>query len=563
MTQATIPDAVQPAKRWRIRPDPASVPEGDWPPLIGRLLALRGVETPSSARAFFAAAAPMPALPDLEKAVDRLAQACSAGEQVAVFGDYDVDGITSAALLYENLTAMGANVIPYLPHRDSEGYGLNNAAVDSLHALGATLLVTADCGTSSIDEVATARNHGMDVVILDHHTVPPLLPAALAIVNPKRDPNSSAEPSAGGICYYVLRALRESMNFSENDNAMLELAALSTVCDLAPMAEGNRTLVRKGLRAIATTERPGLRALMKVARVDPAGVDTETFGFALGPRINAAGRMAHARLAFDLLVSTDETEAREIAAELDQLNQQRRQATEDALALADELIVDETDAPLLMVGHEKLPAGIVGLVASKLVETYYRPSFVYQQGEDESTASARSIPEFDVTDALRSCPPELFVRFGGHRMAAGFTAKNENLPEIKERLIARAEELLAGQDLTPSLEIDAELPLKELRGEEIRWLSRLAPHGIENPVPTFLSRGVLVRGLRSVGKDGDHLKLKLKDGAASWPAIAFRQRGDGIAEGTLVDLVWTLTRDSYIQGGLELNVLDLRPAEAR
>ncbi len=561
MTQTTISDAVRPAKRWRLRPDPASEPEGDWPPLIGRLLALRGVETTSSARAFFEAAAPMPVLPDLEKAVERLAKACREGEPVAVFGDYDVDGITSAALLYENLTAMGATVLPYLPHRDSEGYGLNNAAVDSLHALGATLLVTADCGTSSVDEVATARNHGMDVVILDHHTVPPLLPAALAIVNPKRDPNSSAEPSAGGVCYYVLRALRDALDFPENDSAMLELVALSTVCDLAPMVEGNRTLVRDGLRAIAKTERPGLRALLEVARIDPAGVDIEAIGFGLGPRINAAGRMAHARLAFDLLVSTDETEAREIAAELDRLNRERQQATQDALALADELVADETDAPLIMVGHEDLPAGIVGLVASKLAETYYRPSFVYQRGEDESVASARSIREFDVTGALRSCP-ELFVRFGGHRMAAGFTAKNEKLPEIKERLIAHAAEMLTGQDLTPALEIDAELPLKELRGEEIRWLSKLAPHGVENPVPTFLSRGVLVRGLRSVGKDGDHLKLQLKDGAVSWPAIAFRQHGDGIAEGTLIDIVWTLTSDNYRQGGLELNVLDLRPASS-
>ena len=561
MTQATISDAVRPAKRWRLRPDPASVPEGDWPPLIGRLLALRGVETASAARAFFEAAAPVPALPDLEKAVERLARACHDGEVVAVFGDYDVDGITSTALLYENLAAMGAKVLPYLPHRDSEGYGLNNAAVDSLHALGATLLVTADCGTSSIDEVATARNHGMDVIILDHHTVPPLLPAALAIVNPKRDPNSTAEPSAGGICYYVLRALREAMDFPEDNGAMLELVALSTVCDLAPMVEGNRALVRDGLRAIAKTERPGLRALLEVARIDPAGVDTEAIGFALGPRINAAGRMAHARLAFDMLVSTDETEAREIAAELDRLNRERQQATQDALALAGELIADEADAPLLMVGHEELPAGIVGLVASKLVETYYKPSFVYQRGEHESVASARSIREFDVTGALRSCP-ELFVRFGGHRMAAGFTAKNEKIPEIKERLIAHAAELLAGQDLTPALEIDAELPLKELRGGEIRWLSRLAPHGVENPVPTFLSRGVLVRGLRAVGKNGDHLKLQLKDGAVSWPAIAFRQQGGGIAEGTLIDLVWTLTSDSYIKGGLELNVLDLRPASS-
>jgi single-stranded-DNA-specific exonuclease len=426
--------------------------------------------------------------------------------------------------------------------------------------MGATLLVTADCGTSSIDEIATARNYGMDVIILDHHSVPPLLPAALAIVNPKRVPDSYAEPSAGGVCYYVLRQLREEMGATENESAMLELVALSTVCDLAPMVAGNRALVRDGLQALANTQRPGLQALMNVAHIDAKNVDTEALGFGLGPRINAAGRMAHARLAFDLLVSDDKDAARDIAAELDRLNAERRQATQDAVALAEELVAEEdADMPLLLIGHEDLPAGIVGLVASRLVEQYYRPAIVYQLGEEESRASARSIPEFDVTGALRSCS-DLFVRFGGHRMAAGFTAENEQLPAIKEHLIARAGELLAGEDLTPALDIDAELPLREMRSDEIRWLNKLAPHGIENAEPKFMSRGVLVRDVRSVGKDGDHLKLKLKDGAVTWPAIAFRQRGDGIAQGTLVDLVWTLTRNDYGQGSMELNVLDLRPA---
>ncbi len=561
MAQATIADAVRPARSWRVRPDPPQIPEGDWPALIGRLLGLRGVESAAEAARFFATtAATQPVLPDIDKAVERLAQACRSGETVAVFGDFDVDGITSAALLYENLTELGAKPIPYLPHRDSEGYGLSNAAVESLHQLGATLLVTADCGTSSVDEIATARNHGMDVVVLDHHSVPPLLPAALAIVNPKREPDSYAEPSAGGVSYYVLKALRDTMNAPENDAAMLELVALSTVCDLVPMVEGNRALVRDGLQAISTTQRPGLRALLDVAHIEANSVDTEAIGFGLGPRINAAGRMAHARLAFDLLVSNDETEAREIAEELDRLNRERRQATQDAVTLAEELVAEEEqDAPLLMIGHEDLPAGIVGLVASRLVETYYRPAIVYQRGEDESRASARSIREFDVTGALRSCA-DLFVRFGGHRMAAGFTAENDQLPAIKEHLLAHAGELLAGEDLTPALDIDAELPLRELRGDEIQWLGKLAPHGVENSVPTFLSRSVVVRELRSVGKDGDHLKLRLKDGAATWPAIAFRQDGDGIAEGTLIDLVWTLTTNDYTQGGLELNVLDLRPA---
>jgi len=561
MTQAPPPvrTATTPAKRWRVKDDPERVPGADWPALIGRLLALRGIETANHARAFLSGVAPPPGLPDVDIAVERLARACREGETVAVFGDFDVDGVTSLALLFENLTALGAKPVPYLPHRENEGYGLNNAAVDTLHGLGATLLITADCGTSNVSEIATAANLGMDAVILDHHTVPPLLPAALAIVNPKRDPASYAEPSAGGVTYYVLKALRVALGAPANDERMLDLVALSTVCDLAPMVEGNRALVRLGLESLRRTERPGLRALLEVAHIDPEGIDTETIGFGIGPRLNAAGRMAHARLAFDLLISTDASEAREIAIELDRLNRDRQQATQDAVALATELIAEETDAPLLLVGHEDLPVGIVGLVASKLVETYYRPAIVYQRGETESRASARSIREFDVTGALRSCT-ELFVRFGGHRMAAGFTAENERLPEIKERLLAHAAEMLAGVDLSPVLDIDVELPLRDLRGDEIRWLGRLAPHGIENEEPVFLSRNVLVRDIRAVGKDGDHLKLKLKDGPATWPAIAFRQYGDGIAPDTLIDLVWTLTSDGLRTNFLELNVLDLRPA---
>lgn len=551
-------------KRWHVLPPPPTVPEGPWPPLIGRLLANRGVGTATEARAFFDGETPAgaPALPDLEPAVARLAQACRAGEAIAVFGDFDVDGVTAAAILTEGLASLDARPIPYLPHRVDEGYGLNKQAIESLRGMGATLLVTADCGTSSRDEVAHARRLDMDVVVLDHHTVPPQLPAGAVIVNPKRDPAATDEPAACGIAYYVMLALRDALGRPADESVRrggLELVVLGTVCDLAPLVRDNRRLVREGLRALAHTERRGLRALMEVSACDPARPDTQAIGFALGPRLNAAGRLAHARLAFDLLLTQDEDRARELAAELDALNRQRQQATDAALALAEELVAEEEGAPLLMLGHEDFSAGIVGLVAARLAESRYRPAIVYQQGEHESRASCRSIEEFHITDALRSCE-ELFVRFGGHRAAAGFTAENEKLPAIKERLIGRAEKQLAGLELAPRIDIDAELPLSSLRGEEIRWLGRLAPHGVKNPEPTFLSRNVLVAERQQVGADGQHLRLKLRDGAVAWPAIAFRQQGDGIEEGTRIDVVYSLSADRRTSDGLELRVVDLRAA---
>ena len=549
------------AKRWRVRDEPAAIPVGEWPPLIGRLLANRKVTDADEARAFLAIDRPAahPALPDLGRAVERLASACRAGESVAVFGDFDVDGVTSAVLLTEGLSALGAKPVPYLPHRVSEGYGLNEGAIASLHNLGARMLVTADCGTSSIKEIAFATGLGMDVVVLDHHVVPDQLPAGATIVNPKRDPSVQDEPAACGIAYYVLLALHDALGSAPDERRMIELVALGTVCDMAPLLHENRRLVREGLAALRTTERPGLRALLEVAAADPARADTQTIGFALGPRLNAAGRLAHARLAFDLLIATDEEQARDLARRLDALNKERQQQTEAALALAEELMAGETGAPLVMIGHEEFPLGIVGLVAARLAETRHRPAIVYNRGEEESRASCRSIPAFHVTDALRSCK-ELFVRYGGHRAAAGFTAENDKLPAIKERLQAYADQDLAGQELTPEIEIDAELPLSSLRGEEIRWLARLAPFGIGNPEPVFLSRNVLVSERRAVGADGRHLRLKLRDGAVVWPAIAFRHDGEGVEEGARADVVYSLSADRGVADGLELRVLDVRAA---
>ena len=538
------------------------MPQGDWPELLARLLALRGVVDVTAARALLDAPGAQPdsyALPALDVAIARLLRAVEARETVAIFGDFDVDGVTSAAQLSEAISALGGVPVPYVPDRFSEGYGLNIPAIERLRDGGATLLVTADCGTSSIDEVARARAIDMDVIILDHHTVPPVLPDANALVNPKlpaAHPGGLLELATAGLAFHVASALHEAAGKAFDAMAYLDLAALGTVCDMAPLADENRRLVRVGLPALARTRRPGLRALMDVARVDRSSVTAEDIGYRLGPRLNAAGRIAHAKLALELLMTDDEERGRALAFQLDELNRDRQQKTADAVALAQSMMGDAEPPPLIMIGHPEFSSGVVGLIASKLVTLYGRPAVVYEQGADTSRASCRSIEEFHITDALRE-NASLFVRFGGHRAAAGFTAENVQLDEIRERLIDAATRDLAGKELVPMLEIDANLPLRALRGDEIRWLGRLGPFGIGNPTPTFLARDVLVTDVRWVGNGDKHRRLVLRDGKVSWSAFAFDMGEIAVAEGDRVDMVYTIEA-SGPERPIELRVEDLR-----
>jgi single-stranded-DNA-specific exonuclease len=554
-------------RRWRGRPRPETIPSGPWPELVGRLLAMRGITDTATARAFLEAPGPQPgceALPAIDIAIERLASAARSGETVAVYGDFDVDGVTSAAQLSEALRALGAAPMPYIPDRFDEGYGLNIPAIERLHASGATLLVTADCGTSSVEEVARARELGMDVIVLDHHTVPPELPDALALVNPRligARAGGLLELATAGLAFHVAAALHDALGRPFDAQAYLDVAALGTVCDMAPLIDENRRLVRAGLPALAKTRRPGLRALMDVSRIDAAHASAEDIGYQLGPRLNAAGRIAHARLALELVMTTDEERGRELALQLDALNRERRERTLQAVNLAMHLVESQGELPaLIMVGHQDFSSGIVGLVASSLVTKYGRPAVVYERGETMSRASCRSIEEFHITDAMRT-RPELFVRFGGHRAAAGFTVENDVLDDVRAHLIAEAERELAGRELAPVLEIDCNLPLRQVRGEEIRWLSRLGPFGIGNPQPLFLARGVTVSDARIVGNGDKHLKLRLRDGGLTWPAIAFDMGDFDAKAGDRVDVVYTVEATGY-DGSLEIHVEDMRPAEA-
>ena len=561
-------------RRWRLR---GRFPEGalegaPYPTLMRHLLWHRGLRTAAEAQRFMEGPPqeydPM-LLPDIEVALSRLEEAVRSGERIAVYGDFDVDGVTASALLVEGLSALGGDAFAYIPDRFSEGYGLNCGALDRLRKDGATLLVAVDCGTSSIVEVAHARKLGMDVLILDHHSVPPELPAATALVNPKR-PDSrypESELASVGIAYKLMGALHECMGRSWDGDRQVDLVALGTVADVAPLLNENRWLLKRGLEAMGRRERPGLRALMETSGIDAASVDAESIGYRLAPRLNAAGRLKHARLALELLLERDDGEALRRAEELTALNLERQERTTAALELAAELLAeddpDQTE-PLLFLGHEDIPSGIVGLVAGRLAEERHRPAVVYERQAETSRASCRSIPEFDITGALRGCA-ELLERFGGHRAAAGFTARNENLPPLKEGLMRAAEEALAGVELAPVIDIDAALPLGALRGREVRYLSQMGPFGQGNPEPTFLSRGVEVADCRIIGSDGKHLRMKLRDqygagGGVTWPAIAFGLGEAGVREGQRLDVVYSLAADRR-GNGLELRVKDVAATE--
>jgi single-stranded-DNA-specific exonuclease len=550
--------------RWRLR-DPYAHQNGiaRFPPIVATVLAARGITTRQQAEAFYRPYLlpdhdPL-LLPGMATAVQRVADAIREGELIALYGDFDVDGVTSIAILHEGLGALGARTMPYIPDRFTEGYGLNLGAIRTLAAAGATLLVTADCGISSVAEVAYANELGLDVIILDHHAVPEVLPEALAAVNPKRidSPYPFDELAACGVAYRFLEVLYAHLGTPFDEAAFIDLAAIGTVVDVAPLVDENRRIVARGLEVMRSGLRPGLAALSRVSGVAPERFTSETLGFALGPRMNAAGRLAHANLALRLLLERNFRQALELANELNALNRERQRQTEEATQLAEELL-GPADAPILFVVSDQISPGIVGLVASRLADRRNRPAIVLSRGPEDSRASARSVPGFDIVAAIRK-EKELLVRHGGHRAAAGFTVPNEHLDELKERLTATAAAQLGWEPPHRLIEIDAEAPLAALDGVEVRGLMRFEPTGHGNRKPVLLSRDVELRDARPVGATGDHLRVVVRDGAVTWRGIAFRQAAAELD--ARLDIVYSLQPDFSGQG-VEIEVLDLAPSAA-
>lgn len=558
---------VRPTPRWRLRKAGAEQIYrqnlSHLPPIVGKVLAARGIDTREKALAFYkphlAPDLDPFRLTDMRRAIDRTRAAIAGGETIALYGDYDADGVTSLATLTRGMRPLGAITLPFIPSRFKEGYGLNSDALTGLRDAGASLVITADCGISNVSEVEHANSLGLDVVILDHHTVPPETPAAHATVNPMRldSPDDFRGLAAVGVVFHFLRALYEDFGRSLDESELLATVALGTVVDVAPLRGENRRITRLGLEAMHSSLPPGLEALMSVSRQKGA-ITTDTFGYALGPRINAAGRMEHARHALDLMLSDSIRESRELAERLDAMNRQRQEETDRCLAIAEEL-VGNADGPLIMVGSDEFRLGIVGLIAGRLAESRSRPAIAYCPKDDfTATASARSIPQFDIVSAIRK-EASLVEKHGGHRAAAGFTVRNENIPDLHDRLVNTAAELLDADGMRPIIEVDAEVSLRQIAGNEIRGLMQFEPCGEGNPRPVLLARGVELKDFKTVGADKGHLKMQLKDGAATWPAIAFRQ-ADAELDGE-VDVVVRL-QNGWMDDRLELEVLDVAPASA-
>lgn len=566
------------AQRWQI----ASTAPADYlarfphlPRQVAQILFNRGLSGPAEAEQFIACQCnndnPF-GLKDMHKAVTSSREAIRNGKSIAVYGDFDADGVTATALLVETLRALGAEVRPYIPHRMDEGYGLNVEALDTLADQGVRLVLTVDCGTRAVDEVAHSAERGLDVIITDHHSVGDTLPPALAVVNPKQaDCHYPFKELAGvGIAFKLAQALLRShkqvpitpgaVNLAEDD--LLDLVALGTVADLVPLVGENRALVRRGLDKINEGQRPGLISLIQHSGAQLGHVDASTIGFGLGPRINAAGRLAHARTAYQLLVAQYPGEADLLAGELNDLNRRRQRITAETQELAQQQALAEgDDVPLLFAASPDFPAGISGLAAGRLCEKFYRPAVVVHVGETFSRGSARSIAEFHITEALDQCT-DLLVRHGGHAAAAGFTVRNEDLPHLAQRLKTLATEALTDKVLQPTLLIDVEVGLGELNRRLYDWLARMEPFGYANPVPVFMTRRLRVVSARAVGSDRSHLKLFLSDGRIRHNAIAFRQ---GHWLGRLpryIDVAYQFELNRWNgREQLQLNVRDLRPSE--
>lgn len=565
-------------KRWVLRdPAPPAVLSSmrHLAPVVATLLYQRGIRDKASVDAFLSSDYKSGLhdpflLKGMDAAARRVAAAIAEREPIVVYGDFDTDGVTAVTLLVQAITAMGGEIRPYIPHRLREGYGLNTEAIDQLAAEGVRVLLTVDCGISNVREVAYAREQGLDVIVTDHHTPPDILPDAFAIVNPKQ-PGCEypfKQLVGVGIAYKLVQALaRLGLKMPLRGRDLLDVVALGTVTDMGPLQGENRILVRAGLESINATQRAGLKALILAAGLVQGKVTSTDISFMLGPRLNAAGRLDDAVLAYKLLLADDPAAAQGFAEELNKANRRRQEMTKEIQQVARQQADDlgKTERPIVILDSADFPAGLVGLVAARLVEDLGRPVLMLERGETTSRGSARSVPDFNIIEALTSCD-DLFVRYGGHSAAAGFTIETEKLPELEERLLAYAAERLPDTEQLPPLDIDAEVPLAHLSWELLAQIAVLEPFGQANPQPVLMSRRVHVSGAWPRGAEGQHLKLRIDDGRGgpSFDAIAFRlgNLAGYFAKYPWIDIAYVLEAHEWNGNRtLQLNIKDLRRAQ--
>ncbi len=552
-------------KKWELKSnDNLQINDGQFSELINILLLNRGISSEKDREEFLHPdinkVTPKSVQIDaeeLKKTLVRLQKAFTQKEKIIVFGDYDVDGITGSAILWETLNALGFLVMPYIPHRVEEGYGLSIKGIDNVKKQNSDLklIITVDNGIVANEAVDYANKLGIDVIITDHHMPEDdeKRPKALAIVH-------TTKLCGAGVAWLLSKELNitfASKKYEIDKDTHLELAVLGTIADLVPLTGANRTIVKAGMDNLKNTQRSGLKAIFEEAGVNPQKIGTYEVGFIIGPRLNAAGRIESAMDSLRLLCTHNSTRAYSLAAKLGQTNRERQELTKKTVQHALETIKSKNlhSKKIIITGHETYNPGVIGLVAGKLVEEFYRPAIVLSIGDKSAKASVRSIPGVNIIDFLRRFS-DMYINVGGHKMAAGFTVSLENMSGLQKQMEDLAQEMITQSLLQRTLKVDLTLPFGYLSLNLFDAIQQLAPFGMENPEPVFITKGVYVEDMKLLGKDKNHLKLRLSnDGVGTLEAIGFGmgELSESLTIGDKIDIAYSLDENHW-NGSVELQL---------
>lgn len=566
-------------KIWKLKPDVPGEQKNtyrDYPPLLSRLLFNRGLIEKRAIEIFlngdYNTGLNSPFLfKDMEKAVKRIWLAILNKEKIFIYGDYDADAITANAVLRQAFAYLGANAESYIPDRFTEGYGVNLEALEKIKTQDSSLIITVDCGTNSADAANWCAQNGVDLIITDHHEIIGEAPRAFSLINPKNpgDNYPDREITGVGVAFKMAQALLQDTNAKRHvpsfapgwEKWLLDLVAIGTVADCHALLGENRTLVKYGLKVLSKTRWPGLLAIIRAAGLDfkQQLPDTYTLGFVIAPRLNAAGRLEHAGLALELLMEKDLPAAAQKADNLEAINKRRQNITERIVSEAREKAIGIADRKVLVMMAEGWHKGVVGLVAGKIAEEFYRPTIVLEQGEMEATGSARSVGEFDIVEALKHTSRHL-VRYGGHKQAAGLTLRVEHFEVFYENLLKFADVSLAGSQ-EPVLWLDAELAFDDLQLKLFGLIAKLEPFGVGNPRPKFLVKNLEVIGTRLVGAKAQHAQMRLSGQGRAVSAIGFGlgRRAAALSTGSKINVACELMKDEYNgRENLKLRIIDFK-----
>jgi len=532
--------------------------ELDVPEIILQVLLRRGMNTAEEISAFFSPSLDQLHDPflmlDMEKAVERTIDAILAKERIFIYGDYDVDGITSVSMLYLFLKDMGGDVRYYIPDRQTEGYGISKGGVEEAIAWGANLIISVDCGITSLEEVSIANAAGLDVIVSDHHEPGEQLPDALAILDPKRNDCTYpfSELAGVGVAYKLAQGISKKLNLeAESHERYIELVAIGSAADIVPLVDENRVFVKHGLKKLNDDGCIGLNALIESAKLKKNSIEVGHVVFGLAPRINAVGRLGSAARAVELLTTKDTSEAHRIAQTLEEENRRRKTIDSKTLEEAKQKILSEIDLEndkAIVLAEADWHPGVIGIVASRIIEKYYRPTVMITIEDGVGKGSARSIPGFDIYQALRECS-DLLLQFGGHKYAAGLTVDEDKIPEFASCFKEIANKTIAEDDLVPHIALDAEITLDQITRDVVRYLEYFAPYGPKNPKPLFMTRNLEVIAPKLVGPYYQHLRFHVRQKETEFDVIAFNMadKYELVSDyQTPIDMVYTIEQNEWM-----------------